>query len=431
MILSISFFHFFLIFIHVRCLFFLIMPLFLFNSIEAALPAIKLGVDQLFTKDYELLLQGKQIGLITNHTAVNSHMQWTVEILKKHANSLGYQLTALFAPEHGLMGEHYAGENIKENQDLNGIPIYSLYGQTHRPTKAMLQNVNLLIYDIQDIGSRSYTYVSTLFYVMEEAAKLNIPLLVLDRPNPINGLTVDGPVLEDRWRSILGYVNVSYCHGMTIGELALYFNEEYHIGCPLIVVPMKGWRRSMSFDETGLKWIPTSPHIPEASTAFYYPTTGILGELQMVSIGIGYTLPFKLVGAPWINASLFAERLNAQHFPGVYFYPFYYRPFFGKFSQEHCQGVLILITNPTIYLPVATQYLLIGMLKSLYPKEFEKALQASQDREEIFNKVNGTAEVYRILKEERYPIWKLRELHRKEREEFMRKREKYLIPSYK
>lgn len=388
---------------------------------------IKLGIDQVFTKKYEGLLRGKKVGLITNHTGINSQFQSSIHSFKQHAVQGGYTLQALFAPEHGITGGSYAAENIEHLVDVDGIPIYSLYGKTHRPTKAMLKNIDVLVYDIQDIGSRSYTYMTTLFYVMEEAAKMNISVVVLDRPNPINGLTVDGPILQPAWRSIVGYINVPYCHGMTIGELALYFNQEYQIGCPLTIVPMQGWKREMSFQDTGCSWIPTSPNIPEASTTLYYPTTGILGELQIVNIGIGYTLPFKLIGAPWICAEEFAKHLNDQHFPGVHFYPFYYRPFYGRFCKQDCQGVLISITDPTNYLPVSTQYLLIGMLKSLYPKAFQQALDEKSDRINMFNKVNGTDEVYRILKEEKYVIWKLKELHQKERGAYLAKRQKYLI----
>lgn len=391
-----------------------------------------LGVERLFNREFESILRGKRIGLITNHTAVNSHLKTTHELIKSQASKYNYTLSALFAPEHGLTGTQYAGEKVLEEKDPDGIPIYSLHGDSRRPTKQMLQDLNLLIYDVQDIGSRSYTYISTLFYVMEEAAKYQIPVLVLDRPNPINGTTIDGPMLEEKWRSNVGYINVPYCHGMTIGELAQYFNEEYHIGCQLSVVPMRGWKRGMTFADTGLKWIPTSPNIPEASTAFFYPSTGIIGELQLVNIGVGYTLPFKIVGAPWIDASCFANHLNSQHFPGVFFYPFYFRPFFGKFAQEDCQGVLIMITNQAIYLPVSTQYLILGSLKSLYPKEFKKAFDAhTPERLTMIHKVNGTETVYQMLKNEKYIAWKLREFHHTERSAFAKKREKYLIPDYK
>lgn len=406
-------------------LLFALMPLWLLSQ-----PAVTVGADMLFTKEYASLLRGKRVGLITNQTAINKQLIPTHALLKQHAVSLGYTVAALFAPEHGIRGAAYESEIIKDEFDNDGIPIFSLHGSTRRPTAEMLKHINILLYDIQDIGSRSYTYTSTLFYAMEEAAKLGIPVVVLDRPNPINGLTIDGPMMEEQWRSFVGYINVPYCHGMTIGELARFFNEEYKIGCKLTVVPMKGWKRTMSFQDTGLTWIPTSPNIPEASTPFYYPTTGLLGELQIVSIGIGYTLPFKLIGAPWINAEVFAKHLNLQHFPGVHFIPFYYRPFYGRFAQENCQGVQIVITNPKTYKPVSTQYLIIGILKSLYPEKFKEALANAKSRKEMFCKINGTEEVYQIISEKDHIVWALKALHEKERETFKSTREKYLIPIY-
>lgn len=392
--------------------------------------SVQVGVESLFSPPYQAVLSGKHIGLITNHTAIDSKGHSTLELFKDNAQAYGYTITAFFAPEHGLTGVQYAGESVANERDLHGIPIYSLHGSTRRPTPAMLKGISLLVYDIQDIGSRSYTYISTLFYAMEEAAKAHIPFLVLDRPNPLGGLLVDGPMLEDQWRSFVGYLNVPYCHGLTIGELARYFNEEYKVRCDLTVIPMQGWQREMTFQETGLPWIPTSPQVPESQTALYYPTTGLLGELQIVNIGVGYTLPFKLIGAPWIDAQQFAKQLNAQNFPGVYFHPFHYTPFFGRFGGQVCHGVLIMITDPRVYLPVTTQYLIMGVLKTLYPSYFQKGLEESSQRQEMFHKVNGTAEVYRILKEEQYVIWKLRALHQNERARYLRKRQAYLIPEY-
>lgn len=398
------------------------------SSLEPA--KVSVGIENLFTPEYSELLSGKKIGILTNHTAVNHKMQSTVNVLKANAKKYGYKLTALFAPEHGITGSAHASEYIEDEKDPDGIPIYSLHGKTRRPTPQMLKNVDLVIFDIQDVGSRSYTYVSTLMYMIEEAAKLKIPVMILDRPNPINGTVVDGPVLEDNYRSIVGYINVPYCHGMTIGELAKYFNAENKINCNIIVIPMKGWKRTMSFHETGLAWIPTSPNIPEPTTAFYYPMTGLLGELQIVNIGIGYTLPFKLIGAPWINAKQFADKLNAQKFPGVFFEPFYYKPFYGRFAQEECQGVFIVVTNHLKYKPVATQYLIIGILKGLYPEKFREAIAASTSRKEMFCKVNGNSEIYRIITEENNIVWKLRAFQEKERNEFLELRKKYLIPEY-
>lgn len=408
--------------------FFLIKVCFLHSGLIEG--KVTLGVENLFSPPYQQILHGRRIGLITNHTAIDSKGNSTLNLFKQHAQSEGYSITALFSPEHGLNGIQYAGQNVNDQKDISGIPIYSLHGSTRRPTNSMLKDITLLVYDIQDIGSRSYTYISTLFYAMEEAAKARIPFVVLDRPNPLGGELIDGPMLEEEWRSFVGYINVPYCHGLTIGELAHYFNAEYKIGCDLIVIPMRGWLRRMTFKDTGLTWIPTSPQIPESQTVFYYPTTGLLGELQIVNIGIGYTLPFKIIGAPWIHAEQFAERLNAQQFPGVHFQPFHYTPFFGRFVGEACHGVLIIVTDSHIYLPVTTQFLLMGILKSLYPSYFQKGLESSITRQEMFNKVNGTAEVYRILKEEQYVIWKLRSLHQKERKDYLRKRKLYLNSDY-
>ena len=290
----------------------------------------------------------------------------------------------------------------------------------------MLKGIDVIIYDIQCTGVRAYTYPTTLFYMMEAAAKEGIEVIVLDRPNPINGITIDGPMLEEQWRSYIGYINVPYCHGMTIGELAQFFNQEYNIGCRLQVIPMKGWKRSMTYRETGLSWIPPSPNIPEPDTPIFASSTGILGELHMMNIGIGFTMPFKIVGAPWVKGKEFADKLNAQKLPGVRFQPFHFRPFWGIYKGLDCQGVLIQMTDPQVYRPLAVQYLLLGLLKSLYPKEF---LEHFRDKacKDLFCKANGTEAVYEILMNEKYPAWKLMELHRKERDAFAEKRKKYLL----
>jgi uncharacterized protein YbbC (DUF1343 family) len=282
------------------------------------------------------------------------------------------------------------------------------------------------VYDIQCTGVRAYTYPSTLFYMMEAAAKAGIEVVVFDRPNPINGLIVDGLMMEDKWRSFIGYINVPYCHGMTIGELAKFFNAEYKVGCNLTVIPMKGWKRSMSFRDTGLQWIPPSPNVPEADTPLFCPATGLLGELQICNIGIGFTLPFKIVGASWIKAIEFADTLNAQKLAGVHFQPFYYKPFWGMSKGAECQGVLIQITDRKVYRPVAVQYLILGILKSLYPKEFMLRLGKTGPKD-LFCKANGTELVYQIISDEKYPAWKLIDLQKTEREAFMSVRKKYLM----
>ncbi len=382
---------------------------------------VKLGLEVFFEEKLQEELKGKKVGLITNHTGVDRQMRSGVNLFRETG-----QLAALFSPEHGLKGQHYAWESV--SHDLEGkIPVYSLHGETRRAKPEMLKGLDVLVYDIQCTGVRAYTYPTTLFYMMEEAARAGIEVIVLDRPNPINGLIVDGPMLEDKWRSFIGYINVPYCHGMTIGELARFFNEEYKVGCKLKVVQMKGWDRSMSYRDTGLVWIPPSPNIPEPDTPLFCPATGILGELQLLNIGVGFTMPFKIVGAPWIDASVFAEKLNGQKLAGVRFHPFYFRPFWGLYKGVDCQGVLIQVTDMKKYKPVSVQYLLLGMVKSLYPQEFSKRVALSDGRKDLFCKANGTDQVLHILTQEKYAVWKLLEFHRAERTAFLEKRKKYLL----
>lgn len=390
---------------------------------------VRIGIERCIQeKEYQQLLKGKNIGLITNHTAIDARLKTTFHILKEH----GYKIVALFAPEHGFYGENHAGKMVSD-ATVEGISLFSLHGKNRRPTAGALKGIDLLIYDMQDIGARSYTYISTLFYCMEAASAKKIPILILDRPNPMGGLTVDGPLLEEEWRSFVGYINVPYCHGMTVGELAHFFNEEYQIGADLTVIPMQGWKREMVFTETNLPWIPTSPNIPESDTPLYYATTGILGELSIVNMGIGYTLPFKVIGAPWINAEIFAQKLNQQKLPGVTFYPFHFIPFYGKYKQESCQGVKIHISDPRNFFPVTTQYTILAVLKMLYNDEIKKALHHlmnSPKQKEFFCKINGTEKIFQMVIKEQFFIWKLREQFRKDREYFLEKRKKYLFPDY-
>ncbi len=414
----------------VRLTFFIL--LFLASSLAAA--PVTLGVDRLFQEGLdEKLFAGKRIGLITNHTAINSQHMRTMDLFKKPMQPKSYRLTALFAPEHGLFGDHLASETIPDS-DLDGIPVFSLHGKNRRPSPEMLKRVDLLIFDIQDIGSRSYTYISTLFYALEEAGKSKIPFIVLDRPNPLGGNLVDGLLVEEKWRSFVGCASIPYCHGMTVGELARFFNEEYRLGAALTVVTMRGWKREMTFKETGLAWVPTSPQIPDMETPFFYPLTGLLAEVAPVSIGVGYTLPFKVVGAPWISAELLAKKLSEQGLAGVTFQPFRFRPFFDKFKNKPCSGVLIAITDPKRYLPVTTQVTLLGVIKALYPAKFQEGLDrllASKSKLEMYNKLNGSERALKAICSEKYFIWKLREELQKDRELFLASRKKYLLSDYK
>ncbi|MES2345503.1 MAG: DUF1343 domain-containing protein [Chlamydiota bacterium] len=388
--------------------------------------AVDLGVDRFFAEGFDVELKGKRIGIVTNQTGVNKELRSTIDLFVEHAGP--YTITAFFSPEHGIDGSAYAWEKVEESKGPHGILVHNLMGDTRRPTEEMLKEIDVLIYDIQDIGIRPYTYATTLFYVMEEAAKKKIQVIILDRPNPMGGFLVDGPMLEDKWRSFIGYINVPYCHGMTIGELALFFNQEYGVKCSLKVIAMKGWERSMTFKDTGLTWVPTSPHIPEADTPFYCASTGLLGELGLVNIGIGYTLPFKLVGAPWINAKEFAEALNAQKLSGVRFLPFHYRPFFGSQRGNNCQGIKIVITNPATYRPLMIQYLILGVLKTLYPKQFEEALaKITSSQKELFCKASGNAAMLDWIEKEKYIAWKLIQYQHNDKEAYLVKRKQYLL----
>lgn len=392
----------------------------------AAISTVELGVDRFFQENHQEMLKGKRVGIITNHTGVDCNLTLTSDRFLQKQGS--YTITAFFAPEHGIHGCTYAYRPLKEGQTHRTIPIYNLFGETKRPTKEMLDKVDILIYDIQDVGARPYTYTTTLYYIMEEAAKHRIPVIVLDRPNPMGGEIVDGPMLEQTSRSYLGYINVPFCHGMTTGELALYFNQEYKVGCQLTVIPLKGWQRSMTFADTKLSWIPTSPQIPESDTPLYYAATGVLGEFSLVNIGVGYTLPFKVIGAPWIDADQFSNVLNAQNIQGVKFTPIHYRPFFGSFKGLDCHGVKIHITDNKSYKPLTVQYFLLGILKSLYPKIVnEKLSNLRLGQKLLYCQAMGNETMFKVVTTEKYISWKLMDFQRAERENFLTKRKKYLL----
>jgi uncharacterized protein YbbC (DUF1343 family) len=410
-----------------RCFLFLLLTIPACGFCQKA--QVELGVDRLF-REFPDEVRGKNIGLITNHTALAGDHVSTIELFREKEKDLGFTLKALFAPEHGLFGQGYAGEKVPALGQYKGISVFGLYGATRRPTKKMLEGLDLLVFDVQDLGCRSYTFQATLYYAMEEAAKANIRLLVLDRPNPINGEVVDGPMLEKAYRSFLGYINVPYCHGMTIGELARFFNKEYKIGCDLVVIPMKGWKRSMSFSDTGLLWVPTSPNIPDADTVFFYPMTGFLGEFSVVSIGVGYTLPFKVVAAPWIQAEPFAEALNQANLPGVNFVPIHFRPFASSLKGKTCHGVLITVSDHRHFLPVTTGYLLMATLKELYPVECKAFANENESHKNLFMKCCGTKAVFDLLLKENPPLKDFQAIHAAEREKFLKLRKIYLNPEY-
>ena len=265
------------------------------------------------------ILKGKKVGLITNPTGVDHNLRSTIDILY---NAPGIKLVALFAPEHGIRGEFVAGEYVASQTDaLTGLPVYSLHGSTRKPTPDMLKGIDVLVYDIQDIGSRSYTFISTMGLAMEAAAENNIEFVVLDRPNPLGGIKMEGPLTRQGFVSFVSQYEIPYIHGLTAGELAMFLNGEGLLKdgekCNLKVIKMEGWTRNMLFEDTGLQWIPSSPNIPEITSPLFYPVTGIAGELYVVNIGVGYTLPFKLFGADWIDADSLSVGLNSLSHSGV------------------------------------------------------------------------------------------------------------------
>lgn len=362
-------------------------------STTAKAPKVLTGIDMLERQNFKPL-QGKRIGLITNPTGVNRYLKSTIDILHDAPN---VQLVALYGPEHGVRGDIYAGAKVQDKKDeKTGLPIFSLYGKTRKATKEMLRGIDALMYDIQDIGSRSFTFISTMGLAMEAAAENGIELIVLDRPNPLGGLHVEGNVVEDDCVSFVSQFRIPYIYGLTCGELAKMLNGERMLAngvqCKLTVIKMKGWKRKMTFADTGLPWIASSPHIPQALTAWYYPTTGIVGELGYLSIGVGYTLPFQLFAASWIDAEELANAMNAQQMPGVTFRPIHLRPFYSTGKGEQLQGIQIHITNYKTVQLTPIQFVLMQEIARLYP-EHSVMEHANQQRFSMFDKVCGSKQI--------------------------------------
>ncbi|MCU0643498.1 MAG: DUF1343 domain-containing protein [bacterium] len=353
-------------------------------------PPVKPGIDVLIEKQFSLI-KGKNIGLITNPTGITRQLKSTIDALNEIP---GVKLVALFGPEHGVRGDIPGGERISSYQDKKtGITVFSLYGETYKPTPEMLKNVDVLLYDIQDIGSRAYTYIYTMAYAMEAARDANIPFIVLDRPNPLGGNRVEGNVLDPKFKSFIGLYPIPYIYGMTVGELAKLFNTEFNIHCNLTVVPLEGWTRDMTYEDTGLLWVPTSPHVPHPETAYLVAAIGCIGELGTVSEGVGTPSPFEFIGAPWMDGDRLAEELNSKNLPGVYFRPTSFRPFYLRFIKEHCGGVQIHILDQNRFEPAAAQIHILTAIQKLYSdKNIFKTPRISS-----FDKAFGTDEVRKAV----------------------------------
>jgi uncharacterized protein YbbC (DUF1343 family)/CubicO group peptidase (beta-lactamase class C family) len=331
-----------------------------------SLPAVVTGLDAL-RADRFAPLRGKRVGLVTNHTGRARDGATTIDLLH---DARDVRLAALFSPEHGIRGI-LDSKVPAEKDEKTGLTIHSLYGDTRRPSAAMLEGLDVIVIDLQDIGTRFYTYMTTMAYVMEEAAKRSLPVMVLDRPNPINGFQIEGPGLEKGLTEFIGYFpSMPVRPGMTLGELARLFNGENKIGAALTVVPMKNWDRSRWFDETGQPWINPSPNMRNLLQATLYPGVGSI-EYSNVSVGRGTDTPFEQIGAPWIDGVQLADTLNARGIPGIRFYPVRFTPTASKFAKEECQGVFLVVTDRGALRPVRLGVELAAALNKLYGAKFE------------------------------------------------------------
>lgn len=356
---------------------FLFLPMLLFAQ-------VKPGIEVLRDANFELL-KGKRVGLITNPTGVDRNLKSTVDILFEAPD---VQLVALYGPEHGVRGDIPAGEKVENQVDAKtGLKVHSLYGKTRKPTPEMLQDIDVLVYDIQDIGCRSYTFISTMGLVMRAAKEQNKEVVILDRPNPLGGEKVEGGGVSQGYFSFVSQFDIPYIYGLTCGELANYLNQE--IGCKLTVVPMQGWKRSMRFEDTGLPWVPTSPQIPSTTAAILYPATGIIGEMGFLNIGVGYTLPFQVMTAPWVKSVELTEVLNVKQLPGVAFRPILYKPLFGDMQGQTVQGVQIFITDYDKARLSEIQFHVIEAMHQLYPSHVLFSAE-TEKRNNMFDKVCGT-----------------------------------------
>ena len=367
--------------------------LFIITHTEVNAQKVLLGID-LLQKNNFTLLDGKNVGLITNHTGVNSKLVSTVNLFKQAKN---FKLVAVFSPEHGLKGVVSSGTSYASHTDsLTGINYFSLYGKTRKPTKEMLRGINVLVYDIQDIGVRSYTYISTLGLAMESAAENKIPFIVLDRPNPLGGRRIEGNIVEDDFISFVSPYKIPYVYGLTCGELATIINSRSAIGnktkCKLQVVKMEGWKRDMLFSDTGLIWVPTSPNVPYQETPFYLVGSGVLGELVVFGIGITYTLPFQTFAAEWINADTLAANMNALNLPGVLFRPISYKVLYGDWQDKILNGVQIHITDFRKVNLLTLQFYFLQVYHQLYP-DMNPFTMATTNRMKMFDLVMGTDKV--------------------------------------
>ena len=326
--------------------------------------AVIAGIEVLW-RDHRAVLEGQRVGLASNASGVTRQLVSTVTLLRQMPR---VELAALFSPEHGFAASVPEGTPVADTTYAN-LPVYSLYGRSPRPTPEMLHDLDLLVFDIQTVGVRFYTYLTTLLYIMQAAAENHIPLVVCDRPNPIGGDIVEGPLLEAEFASFAGCGPLPLRHGLTIGEVARFFNEIEQVNCQLTVIPCEGWQRGHWFDETHLPWVPPSPNMPKGETAVLYPGTCLI-EGTNLSEGRGTTLPFEVVGAPWLAGPQLANQLNALDLPGIKFRPVQFTPSASKWQGQYCAGVQLHVTDRRALRPVTVALHLLMAVRQLHPNDF-------------------------------------------------------------
>ena len=400
-------------------------------DLSAARPVVKTGIEVLRDRGFDEL-QGKRVGLVTNPSGVDRYLKSTVDILY---NAPGVKLVALYGPEHGVRGDVYAGGKVTDTKDeATGLPVYSLYGATRKPTPQMLEGIDVMVYDIQDVGARSYTFISTLGLVMEACAEKGIEVMVLDRPNPLGGNKIEGCYVEQPFNSFVSQYRIPYIYGMTVGELAIMINEEGlnrgQLGnqdparCNLTVIPMEGWERDMIYEDTGLPWVLPSPNIPFKETPMYYSAAGICGELYgFMDIGIGYTLPFQVFGATWLDPDKLKARLESYDLPGISFRTIWYKPIAGSRKGELVKGLQYFFTDYENARVTETQFYVMQAVAELYPDK--KAFEVISGYG-LFDKVCGTDYVRKEFSK-RYKVADISGYWRKDEASFRELSQKYHI----
>ena len=394
-------------------------------------PVVKPGIEVLRESGFQRLV-GKRVGLVTNPSGVDSQLRSTIDILY---NAPGVNLVALYGPEHGVRGDVYAGGAVTDTKDAKtGLPVHSLYGSTRKPTKEMLQGIDIMVYDIQDVGARSYTFISTLGLVMEACGELGIEVMVLDRPNPLGGRKIEGCYVEPGFHSFVSQYKIPYVYGLTVGELAELINEEglnrgqkgnqAPAKCKLWVVPMEGWTRDMLYEDTGLPWILPSPNIPFEDTPMYYVSSGICGELSgFMNIGIGYTLPFQIFGATWLDPEKLKTRLESYNLPGGSFRTIWFKPSSGSAKGQLVGGVQYFFTDYEKARLTEVQFHVIQAVAELYPDK--KAFEVISGKG-LIDKVCGTDYVSLQLSKT-YKAADILKYWRKDEESFRALSQKYYL----